>query len=129
LTSSGIITLQVYANKFHVGYGYTSILKPQRIEAGADDGTAQGAVKRVHKVIVRVFKSLGCKIGPDMDNLDTIVFRTASDVMGAPPPLYSGDKEISFPGGYETEGNIVIVQDQPLPLAIIALVAKLATYE
>ena len=129
VSSTGTVTLQVYANKIHVGYGYTSILKPQRIEAGADDGTAQGAVKRIHKVIVRVFESLGCKIGPDVSNLDTVIFRTASDVMGAPPPLYSGDKEISFPGGYETEGNIVIVQDQPLPLTVTALVAKLATYE
>lgn len=124
---SGEITLKYYSNKVHVGLPYTSKLKPQRLEAGSADGTSQGKTKRINRITVRYRLTNSCKIGTDEDHLEEILFREGTALMGTPTPLYSGDQEISFPGGYEKEGNIMIVQDKPLPLCVVAIMPRVRT--
>jgi len=125
--SSGAVTLDNYFNTVHVGLSYISKLKPMRIEAGAATGTAQGKLKKITQLCIRFYKSLLCKFGPDEDHLETIVFRKTTDVMGSPPALFSGDKVRPFPGGWTREGNIMIIQDQPLPMTILALMPVVYT--
>jgi len=129
VVTDGSITLNYDASVIHIGLPYTSTLKTMRIEAGAREGTAQSKIKRIHQVAVRFYKTLGCKIGPDTDNLETVYYRIPGDSMDSPPPLFSGDKIIDFRGSYEKEGQIVIVQDQPLPLTIMAIIPRLNTFE
>lgn len=117
------ITLQRYANKVHVGLPYISKLKPQRITGSPT------SKKRIHEILLRFNKSLGCKVGPDEDHLDTIYFRGMTDPMDSPPPLYTGDHSIPFSGPYSRDGDILIVQDQPLPLTILAIMPQLGIYE
>jgi hypothetical protein len=47
--------------------------------------------------------------------------------MDSSPPLFTGDKSLAFRGGWETEGHVVIVQDQPLPIHITAIITRLVT--
>jgi len=121
------ITLDREASKVHVGLGYRSVLQTMRLEAGAIDGTAQGRIKRISKVIARFYKTLGCKIGPDENTLDTIFFRDSSMPMDVPPDLFTGDKELDYPEGYETDAHITVVQDLPLPLTVVALMPQIRT--
>ena len=100
-----------------------------RIESGADDGTAQGKTKRIHGVTVRLNDSLGCKVGPDLKNLETIPFRNSSLPISSPIPLFTGDKDVEFRGDYEKDGHVVVVQDQPLPLNLVALFPRLNTFD
>jgi hypothetical protein len=125
--SSGQITLQRSTTTAHVGLGYTSKLKIMPIEAGSATGTAQGKKKRIGKVTVRLHQTLGCKIGYDDDHLDVIPFRKAGDPMDAPPPLFSGDKEITYPKGWEKDAQPMVVQDQPLPLTVLAMIVPIHT--
>jgi hypothetical protein len=39
--------------------------------------------------------------------------------------MFTGDKEIVFPGGYTKDGRICITQDEPLPLTVLAVMYKL----
>ena len=44
------------------------------------------------------------------------------------PPTLTGDTDVlAFPGGYETDGRIWVVADQPLPLTVVALYPELET--
>jgi hypothetical protein len=129
VVSAGSVTIDRFANKIHVGLPYTSTLQPMRLEAGVADGTAQGRTKRVHNLTIRFYKTLGCKAGPDVDHLESLQFRLATDLMDSPTSLFSGDKSMPFPGPYDKDGNIVIVQDQPLPLGVIAIMPKVNTYD
>jgi hypothetical protein len=124
---SGEIELKYEANKIHVGLPFTSKLKPMRLEAGSGDGTAQGKTKKIHGLTLRFYKTIGCKVGPDEDSQEIIVFRLGSDLMDNPTELFTGDKNLAFPGRYETDGNILITQDQPLPLSISAIIVRMAT--
>ena len=126
--ASGAITgLSPEVSKCHIGLGSTATIKTLRPEAGADDGAAQGKTKRIFDATVRFKNTLGAKVGPNTTDLDEINFRGGSDPMDSSPPLFSGDKNISFRGGWETEGQVVIVQDQPLPSHITAIMTRLIT--
>jgi len=128
--SSGAITgISPEVSKAHIGLGSTATIKTLRPEAGADDGVAQGKTKRVFDVTVRFKSTLGAKIGPSTTLLDELNFRGGSDPMDSSPPLFSGDKAITFRGGWETEGQVVIVQDQPLPIHITAIITRLLTHD
>lgn len=125
--SGGAITLQIAASKVQVGLGYVSTLQTNRIEAGAGDGTAQGKTKRINKCVLRFYNTLGAKAGPDTSTLDEINFRTGSDLMNQPPPLFTGDKLMDWPGGYEFEGYLTVRQTQPLPMTLVALMPLVHT--
>lgn len=129
VVASGAITLQVAAKLINIGLGYVSTLQTNRIEAGAADGTAQGKTKRINKCVVRFYNTLGAKVGPDSDSLDELQFRTGSDPMDAPPPLFTGDKLLEFPGDYDFEGYIMVRQDSPLPMTVVAIMPQVTTFD
>lgn len=127
VVSNGLITLDTAASKVSAGLGYVSDFETMRIEAGAQDGTAQGKIKRISKVSIRFFDTLGAKYGPNAGKLDIIPFRDSSVPMGSAPDRFSGDREVLWNSGYETEGRIFIRQDQPLPMTILAIMPKVRT--
>jgi hypothetical protein len=127
--SGGSITLERSASKVHVGYSYTSTLETLRLEAGADDGIAQGKIKRIHGVTARFFKTVGAELGPDTNNLDRLPFRDSSMAMNQAVPLFTGDKEIYFPSGYENDARVVIRQSQPLPMTVLAIMRRSNTFD
>lgn len=125
--SSGGVTLSRAVTEAQIGLPFTTTIQTLRPEAGSADGTAQSKLKRVHEVTIRFYKSLGLKYGPADDDLDVLTFRSGSDAMGASPDLFTGDKTITFHGAWERDGRIVIQQDQPLPMGVIAIVQRLLT--
>jgi hypothetical protein len=99
-----------------------------RIEGGSLEGTSQGKIKRISKVVLRLFETVGVKVGPSLSNLETIPFRTTSSNLSAPvDTLIEGDKEIEFDDDYNSDGHIFIKQDQPLPASILAIYPTLVT--
>jgi hypothetical protein len=128
VVTDGAVTMPFPVSRATVGYPYTSTLATQRIEAGAALGTAQSKVKRIHKCGLRLYSSLGGKVGPGPTNLDLIQYRTLNDFMNEVPPLLTGDTDVfAFPGGYETDGRIWVVADQPLPMTVVALYPEMET--
>jgi len=125
--SSGSITLDRSATKVKVGLGYTSLLKTMRIDAGAQNGTSQAKTKRIYEVTARLFESVGVEIGPDLNNMERVPFRTSADPMDKGIPPFTGDKEVEFRGDYDTDGFMIVRQTQPLPLTILSLYPRLVT--
>ena len=122
IVSSGGITLDRSAKKVKVGLGYNSILQTMRIEGGSAEGTGQGKVKRISKVVLRLFNTVGVKCGPSLSNLETVPFRKTSDLLDTPvSTLLAGDKTIEFTDDYNTDAFIIVKQDQPLPLSLLAI--------
>jgi len=125
----GQITLDRSSSTVHIGYNYSSIVETLQIEAGGDDGTSQGKIKRIHGATVRFLETVGAELGPDINNLDRIPFRDSSMSMDVAVPLFSGDKELSFPSGYQNEAKIVVRQNQPLPMTITAIMRRSNTFD
>jgi len=120
--ASGGITLDAYYNTIHAGMAYDYKVKPMRYESNTAGGSSAGVMKRIEKVTVRFANTIGCKAGPDEDNLEDIIFGNNAE-------LYNGDKEIDLKADYDTDGDIVFVHDQPLPITITAIMPNMAIYE
>ena len=128
IVSSGSITLDRACTTACIGLAYNSVLQTMRIEGGAAEGTSQGKTKRISKVVLRLFETVGVKVGPSLNNLETVPFRTTSSLLSSPvDTLLAGDKEIEFRDDYNSDGFIFVKQDQPLPCSVLAIYPTLVT--
>ena len=129
VSSTGTLTLDFAVTKAQIGLPCPAKIRSMRINSGSPLETAQGKIKRITRIILRLLKSLGGKYGPDDNNLDEIQYRDAAAAMDVPPALGSGDKNVSFPGGSDTEGYVKLINDSPMPMTIITIVTDLQTNE
>lgn len=127
--SGGGISLDFAATTGAVGFGYTSQMQTLRLESGSVDGTSQGKPKRIHDITVRFHETVGAEVGTNASNADRIYFRDSSMAMDEAVPLFTGDKEIEFPGGYDDDARIFVRQTQPLPLTVLALYPRMNTFD
>jgi hypothetical protein len=125
--SSGSITLDRTTTAAKVGLAYTSTLQTMRLDVGSQDGTSQGKTKRIFDVTLRFYETVGAKVGPDLNNLEEIPFRSSAASMDVAVPLFTGDKKIEFRGNFETDGYLFVVQDQALPMTLLSLYPRLIT--
>tara|TARA_B100000035_G_scaffold226008_1_gene194475 strand:- start:563 stop:2776 length:2214 start_codon:yes stop_codon:yes gene_type:complete len=125
--SSGAISLDRAAKKVKVGLAYTSLLQTMRIDAGSQNGTSQGKTKRIYEITLRLFETVGVEVGPDLDHMERIPFRSSANPMNEGIAPFTGDKEVEFRGNYDTDGFIVIRQTQPLPLTVLSVYPRLVT--
>ena len=129
VVTAGSISLQVAGSKIHAGLAAPAVLQTMRIEAGAGDGTAQGKTKRITKAVIRFLATLGAKAGADENTLDEIQFRKPSDPMNQAVPLFTGDQMVEWPNGYDFDGYLMIKQDQPLPMTVVAIMPQVHTFD
>ena len=127
--SSGSVSLDFGITSGALGYGFTSSMQTLRIEAGSVDGTAQGKPKRIHAITLRLFETVGIEVGNDSTNIDRIPFRDSSMNMDTAVPLFTGDKEIEFKGGFEDDDRIYVQQSQALPMTVLAFYPRLNTFD
>lgn len=122
VSAAGAITLARPASSVHVGKAYRATFKSLRLEAGGDDGSGQGKVKRLHKLVIRVLETLGLRYAVQGEDYTPIEHRLASDNLSEAVPLYTGDVQLDCIGIYERNGQVEIESFQPLPACILALI-------
>jgi len=127
--SGGGITLDYSSTTAAVGFSYTSEMQTMRIESGSEDGTSQGKPKRIHAVTLRLFETVGIEVGNSSSEIDRIPFRDSSMAMDQGIPLFTGDKEIEFPGGFDNDDRIYVRQSQVLPMTVLAFYPRMNTFD
>ena len=118
--SGGSITLDRSSTKVHIGLNYTSLLQTMRVELQGEGGTSQSKDKRIHEVTLRLHETVGVEVGPDLNNMERIPFRSSAAAMDTAVPLFTGDKQIEFRDDFNTDGFVYVRQTQPLPLTLIS---------
>lgn len=127
--SNGSVALTFDSTSAAIGYGYTSNMQTLRLESGSVDGTSQGKPKRIHAITLRLHETVGVEVGTDSGDADRIPFRDSSMAMDEAIPLFTGDKDIEFAGGFEDGDRIYVRQNQPLPLTVLALFPRMNTFD
>lgn len=127
VVSGGSVALVHPASLVHVGLPFTSLLETMPIVGGGVRGTDQGRPTGTGRTTVRLYNSVGGKLGrgPTPAYFETIVGRKGADAMDRPPPLFTGDREVTLGSSHELDPTITIVQDQPLPLTILGLMPRM----
>jgi hypothetical protein len=122
----GAITLDRPAYTVHVGLNSPAILETMEIAAPTPDGTSAGKLKRASWVVARFLQSVGGYVGPDAQHLEQLRYRTPHTRMDTYVPFFTGDKRVDFPGSYEGQLRVYVLQDQPLPMTVVALIPTFA---
>lgn len=123
VVTGGEVTLDSFALRAVIGLPYTSRLETLPVEPRQGE-TIQSKTKRIVKSTIRFHETLGAKYGSlnEADKLEVIPFRSGGDPMDSPPPLFTGDKEVSVPMGWDNRGEMLLTQDQPLPMTVLMIV-------
>ena len=113
------------ASVIHVGLPYTSRLKTLPAEVNVGNGSSAGMMKRIARAHVRLHESMGGRLGRD-GAMEEMYFRTPFDAMGEAVPLFTGVKEVDFPAGPDTNGQVIIETDAALPLTVLSVVTEVS---
>lgn len=116
LDGSGACSIERLANIVQVGLPYTSYIKTNRLVP-----QAMGEFKRIDKVHVRFYRSLGCVINSELEGEGQAISFRENELKLESPGVYTGDKSIFVAGEYNTDGYIYLIQREPLPFNICAV--------
>ena len=119
--SSGAITLSTSYAVIHIGIPYQGTLEPAPLEKAVQLGSAQPMLKNVYYCMIRLNRSLGGSIGDENTQDELLYYSLGVDEMGFAVPLFTGDKEIHFPGGWSKDSTIKIIQNKPLPFHVLGI--------
>jgi hypothetical protein len=120
-----------------------AVLETHRFEAGAQDGTAQGKVKRIRDVVLRLLNvgagmadivgspSVGALyygLTSVVADMDLLSIKEDQDPIGAEALLLSGDtRELPLPLGHDRKGRVALRHAAPTPCTIIAIMPHMET--
>jgi hypothetical protein len=121
--ADGTLTLERAGNKIVVGLGYTSKLQTVNIESQGfvRQGVMQGHKLQIAEIILRLLNTRGGKVGSDEEHLDEWQRRTRLDFLGNAMELYTGDVHLVGNFTKEEGGNVMLVQDVPMPFTLLAI--------
>jgi len=115
--SGGTITLTTAASIVHIGIPYNTDIKTLKLDPG--DASFQGKIKRIHKLILRLYQTMGFTYGRNASNLDTVTHAE----------LTTEDKEVLFQDIYDSDGQIFIRKSDAGPLTIISIIPIFEAYD
>ena len=128
VVESGSIELQIAATVAQIGLPCPARYRSMRLEAGARDGTSQGKTKRIHKCVLRLLYTGGGKYGAlNGGPMDDLLLRSSTALMGQPAPLFTGDKVVPWPDGYNTDAYVGFEIDQPVNAVLVAVMPQIVT--
>lgn len=115
------------ATTIHIGLPYAARLTLLSPEAGGERGTAQGRIKRVTRVTLRLRETLGVRVSVQGLPAQFVETRTPADKLDQATPLYSGDFRIDTGGDFEPGGRVTIERFQPVPATVLAVFSDVET--
>jgi hypothetical protein len=128
--AGGSITLDKARTTVLAGLPFTSTLQPMTIDINnMADGTSRGRFKRIHRMVLALQKSLGGEVSTDQGQTWQYLYnRDFPDPMDASPPVFTGDTEVVTASDHDRNLQVTVRQKQPLPLTVLAMVAKIDFY-
>ena len=127
VVTGGVATLETPTTRAQVGLGHTVIIAPLSIVPNLPgDDMALTKEKRIAALAVLLYRSIGFKMGRDLDHL-TAVALDDSPVFGQAPGLFTGIRREDFDGDWGEVADVVLVQDQSGPLIVLAVQAEMET--
>jgi hypothetical protein len=126
--ASGQITLERPFAKVLAGLPFASTILPMKFDYDLEDGSTRSRKKRINRVSVSLYKSLGGEFSTDGTEWLWVYPRDFDDPMDASPPPFSGDAEVVVAGNYSDSSDLYLRQILPYPLTVRALVVKLDAF-
>lgn len=116
-----------------IGYKYTSRVIPVVSEIQQPLGVSHGQMEKIAAVVIHFLNTIACTVGRATSEWDPatpastpfdIVNFPAPATMDVPRQMYSGERKVDIPPGYETRPRVVIENSRPLPMNFTHIVVK-----
>ncbi len=98
----------------HAGLPYTSYAQTMRIDQNSGWGSGLGLSKRLGNLNVWVHQTIGGKFGPTSSITEAVAYTSTAD-------LTTDCLSVNFPGQWDRDGYIWCIQDDPLPMTVVAV--------
>lgn len=109
----------------HVGLPIDAVIKTLPIEFQMQDGSSISRKKRIGNLSVLFKNTRGGLYGLSEGKLDEIKWRD-TEAYGQPTKLFTGKKKIVLPAaGWDETQQLIIKQDAPLPMTVLAIVPEI----
>ncbi len=104
----------------HIQMGYPFVCDIGTLDIQVEDGTLVGRKKRVAELLLKFYKSVMPLFGPDEDKLTQMKHPNKYD-FSEPLALFSGDIRQPLDSDWNEGGAVLIRQNKPYPLTILAI--------
>jgi len=123
--NTGTIQLDYPATKVIVGLPITCQIETLPASLNTDTGFAESLQKNVDQIWMRLFKSSGLYVGPDINNLTYATERASTDLPGVQPALFTGMLPVVIQPEWNFDGTIFIQQTDPLPMTLCSIASDI----
>ncbi len=108
-----------------IGLKYKGVLKSPNLGLQYQDGQTFTSMKNITKIILQLSFSAGGEVGSSLYKLDKIQKFNPEGLLDVPPlPMDKGFFEVLLDGSYEKDKHYYVVQKEPLPFNINAIIPE-----
>ncbi len=128
--ANGRITLDFFVSKAHIGIKYKARLETLPQALGNQQGSAHGKIRVMSRLGMRVYQTLGGKVGIGSGKLSDAKLSDQFTTMDAAAPLYTGviPRVYTFDAIVDPterkEFTAVFEHDQPLPATVMSFLPE-----
>lgn len=113
----------------HIGARRTYYMQPTIPDIPVQ-GSGQAQTRAIQDVVLRLIRSYGGAVGPDLDNLQELEYLTPGDyVFGDPIGQFTGDIRSKMHGWNTQDQTLVIAQRIPAPIEVAGIVVRIEVTE
>ena len=109
-------------NVVHIGIPYYSTIKPMKLDLG---GLGLAPQKKVTEGTLSFYQTIGGDYGTSTSNMYPINYSAEGE---STTELFTGDITMPFDGGYTRQGDVIIIQDEPLPMTLLSLTLDIGAH-
>lgn len=125
VSDDGKVTIPRAAIYGWVGLPYETIIRTLPVSFSIQDGSyGRGHTKNVNRVWMRVERTTGVEVGPDLDNMKPMKVRR-DEAYGEAVSLQSGEIDVGSVGHWQKDGTFYIRQAEPAPFTLISHTAEI----
>lgn len=103
-------------------------IRTMNFDTGNPKGSAQGRLARITGVVLRVYETMGGKIGhksltdAEFESLEELYLDNGGVIMDESPELFTGDLPFTrVPTGFTRDPHVEYLNEQPVPVTILAM--------
>ncbi len=120
IVTSGSVSISEGVVAAYIGLHYPTEIVTLPPEVPQQDGASFGKKKSWSRIILNLYQTLGVSV-----NGNQLLLRTGGDPMDSPPPVFTGQHDVTNLGWKESDSSLTIKQEQPLGMTLISLTSEL----
>jgi hypothetical protein len=128
VVTGGAVTLDQPGSIVHVGLPYVAEMETLEVNIGAQEST-KPREKRINRVSLVVQDTRSVVVQTPQGREEELEPRSLSDGYHAPPSLQQETVELWASGTWEKAGRFKVIQREPLPITILAVIPEVTIGE